>query len=190
MVKKNITFRIDETLIEKLNELRGNRSQNAVLEDLLSIWDGISTSTSTSNDQQLQVQLLAQAKVLEQLQSQVQLLVNQSQVQEEPKPKPKKEKKKPEPTPEPVFDPKPEFKEEDYFLLKKPCYEGKPEPQHTRKTNFTVEWWLEAGDRQCFDENQNIIPFRYKKADGTMYTPTPGEIKIIEEAYEKPVVVE
>jgi hypothetical protein len=97
---------------------------------------------------------------------------------------------KPEPTPEPVFDPKPEFKEEDYFLLKKPCYEGKPEPQHTRKTNFMVEWWLEAGDCQCFDENQNIIPFRYKKADGTMYTPTPGEIKIIEEAYEKPVVVE
>jgi hypothetical protein len=82
MAKKNITFRIDEKLIEKFNELRGTTSQNAFLEQLVT-----STSTSTSNDSQVQVQtnidsqvqvqLQAQTEALEKLQAQVQLLVNQ-----------------------------------------------------------------------------------------------------------------
>lgn len=104
----------------------------------------------------------------------------------------KKEKKKPEP----VLVP--EKKEEDddiynmdkYYILRKPGFEGNPEKQHTRKTNLTVEWWLEAGDSQYYDQWQNIIPFRYKKADGTDYLPNAAEIKKLEEEYEKPVTIE
>lgn len=72
MAKKNITFRIEDTLIAKLNELRGNKSQNTFLEDLITNFT--STSTSTSNPQSevtLQLQLLVQAQA--QLQALVQV---------------------------------------------------------------------------------------------------------------------
>jgi hypothetical protein len=75
MAKKNITFRIDEEIIEKFNHLRGNLSQNAFLEQLIT---STSTSTSTSTKHEtdpLLAQLQVQADLLANLQSQVQLLV-------------------------------------------------------------------------------------------------------------------
>jgi hypothetical protein len=89
MAKKNITFRIDEELITKLNELRGKKSQNSVIELLLNGWDGTTTSKITSNDLQLQLdtmlqvqsQLKAQSEILLQVQSQLKVMQSQVQVQ-------------------------------------------------------------------------------------------------------------
>lgn len=74
MAKKNITFRIEEELIEKLNELRGNKSQNAFLVELINGFTSTSTSTSTSNSQD-QNEVLAQLQVIAKAQADLQVQV-------------------------------------------------------------------------------------------------------------------
>ena len=176
---KQIGIRLEEELIKKVKQygLDNNISlQNIVSEAITSYLDNKSAPISPdSNDNKIT------NKHDNKLES--------KQVSK------KKEKKKPEPKPakQVVFVPTPdedELPEEEYYILRKPGYEGRPETQHTRKTNLTVEWWLEEGDSQYYDEFQNIIPFRYKKADGTDYLPNAAEIKKLEEEYEKPVKIE
>jgi len=126
--------------------------------------------------------------------------VKPSVPEQKQKQKPKATKKETKPKPKQVKEETPndgktyaspgEYDTLNFFMLRKPVYLGKEDKGLYPMNNGIVEWFLDEGDQQWYDDDKTTIPFTYKKANGEDHYPTDEEIEMIEEAYEKKVIFE